>query len=752
MKVFVSAAEISSDIHAEKIVRSLIQLYEADGKKIEVAGVGGPRLRSIPGFQSLQAAEELRAMGFVEVLGKISLLKKIQRKLLAYIDTEAPDLIITFDYPDFHLRLLEQVQKRKLAPRALRVCAIPPKVWVWRAHRVEQIRRLYHGVLVIFPFEKSFYGAKGIPVISEGNPLIANLLAPATADFTGDASLGTNAEPLHFGNIQNTAQNNIGVRGDQSVVTTVLTVMPGSRDAELKYHLPLISPTLEILAKKLNHSVKALVPVPVGVELEKIKSVLVNSSRVQYEFKIDGAKECLKASSVGLIKSGTATLEAAVLGCVPVIFYKTNKITEWIFRLIVRYTGPVGLPNILLGATSQKEAPFPEFLGPDATPEKLAAELFRLATHTPEREAAQNNASKLKMALVPTDQVSLQIAKKLMAWQTQRPFSYPAHRTQFFIGMASFLWSTLNFLRREIFSAEPETFSVPSVLFGNIQAGGSGKTPLLIEFAQYSIVQGKRVAVVTRGYRGAQENSINIILPSVLSISPAEYGDEPAEIKKRVPSAYLAIGADRLESVHALLKTAQEKRDPIEVILFDDGFQNLKFEATVNVLCVTDQLRDEMVYRDFESNLEDADFIVGTKGTDFSRYEKAFPKIFHRITWESRDLPVLPIWLLTGVANPSEVRNFYAAQGVQVQKLIAKPDHAVFNAAEVKKLMREAAITGAMLAVTEKDFVKLAPLGIASNESPLSTQTTVRDDRVLVLTRQLSSDRVLKLIDENLQR
>ena len=648
-----------------------------------------------------------------------------------FLRENPPDLVITFDYPDFHLRLMRKMGELKLAPHALKICAIPPKVWVWRAHRVEQIRRLYDGVLVVFPFEKNFYEKRGIPVIYEGNPLIAELLEGGHAE----PKLTTESE------------------------TFQITVMPGSRDAELKYHLPLISPTLELFSIKLKQKVKALVPVPRGIDLNKIKSILINSANVEYEFKIDGAKESLSNTTLGLIKSGTATLESVVLGCVPVIFYKTNKLTEWLLKLFVRYQGPVGLPNILLQTRLRSESPFPEFLGRDATPLKLADELFRLASQTKERAIAQRGLAKLTRELVPTDSVGLQIAKKIRYWQIQKPVPFPARKGKVLIGLISFCWSTVNYLRREYFYGLPEQFLVPSILFGNIQAGGSGKTPILIEFAKAAIQRGLRVGVVTRGYRGKSEKSNKVISPEVNFFSAQEFGDEPAEIKKCLPSVYLAVGRDRCKSVRLLLEKAKENQDKIDLLLFDDGFQNLKFEAVVNVICVTDQQRAQIAFRDFASALDDADFILGTKGNDFSEYELAFPRQFYRVNWEPLDLPVIPIWLLTAVGQPEEVIHFYSSRGVKIQRTILKRDHAEFDPAEVKKLMEEAFSQGCMLAMTEKDYVKLAPLKEAMSGSEVisavnaafSTVTVPLPDQVFVLKRKLNSPEVIKKIFDYLQ-
>jgi len=655
MKIFVSAAEISSDIHAEKIVSALIA---AEGPH-QVMGIGGPRLRSIPGFQCIEKAESLRAMGFVEVVGKLSHLRSVMAHELDAIRRFEPDLILTFDYPDFHLRLMKKLHTLKIAEKALKVCGIPPKVWVWRSHRVERIRRYYDGVWVIFPFEKKFYESKGIPVIYEGNPLAADLFQ---------------AQPRAF-----------SLPSDGFA----LAVMPGSRDAELKLHLPIIPPTLHLFSARIGRKVHALVPVPSGLSFDRARESLISSEQVQYHFIENGTREVLENASLGLIKSGTSTLEAALLGCVPVIFYRVSRITEWIFRIIARYTGPVGLPNILLKIRDRKASVFPELLGPEATPERLADALHQLASNPDLLAQKRAQGLALKKMLVPHDGLSTSVATRIREWVQARPFKEPPRKKSLMLATASFLWSSVNWIRRCAYrtglfrSVLP---SVPSILVGNLQAGGTGKTPVVIAIAKAAVARGKRVAVISRGYGSQSERSTTIVPAdeSVAdSVSASRVGDEPTEIKRNVPSIVLGVGADRLEVLKRL--------PPVDLIIFDDGFQNLKFRAHRTVLCLTDRSRSEAVYRDFISQKKYADVVLNRD----------------EMEWAIDELPKTPIWLLCGVGDPDAVLRFYRNRGVEIRQLIAKPDHAAFDEAEVKKWLSAAEQAGCRLAVTEKDHVKL---------------------------------------------
>ena len=138
-------------------------------------------------------------------------------------------------------------------------------------------------------------------------------------------------------------------------------------------------------------------------------------------------------------------------------------------------------------------------------------------------------------------------------------------------------------------------------------------------------------------------------------------------------------------------------------LIFDDGFQNLKFKTTLSLLAVTDADSSQVVFRDFLSAASGADVLVQTKGLQKAPHlNPAF-----KIDWEPEALPSKPVWLLCALGDPSEVVTFYRNCGVRVDRVVSKGDHAVFDASEVKKLMKEALNQGAIVAVTEKDKVKL---------------------------------------------
>ncbi len=694
MRIFVSAAEISSDIQAEQIIRSLQALHS--DRKLEIYGIGGPRLRGLPGFRAIEHAESMRAMGFVEVFSKFLFLRRTLNRVVAELDSNPPDVILTVDYPDFHFILMKKLQSRPWFRGAIRICGIPPKVWVWRSGRVEKIRRFYHGVWVIFPFEKSFYQDRGIPVIYEGNPLISSLLKKAVPK-----------EPLSS--------------GDEIRVA----VLPGSRDGELKLHLPLVGPALHELSQISGKQIHAEVPIPEGIDEGVFSRELISTDRVHYRLISGGSAEVLSRNSIGLIKSGTSTLEAAVLGCVPVIFYRMNPFSEWIFKRFVKYAGPVGLPNILLGIKHRARSVFPELLGAEAKPDLLATALHRLIEDPDYRNELSRKGEFLKDSLVPHSDVSARIARGISEWISNPPLPSGMRSRSLGIAMISFFWSFLNRSRRWIrmlFGVQASALPVRSILVGNLQAGGAGKTPVVIELARIAMARGYQVGVLSRGYGRRNSGSLRCV---ELGDDVRDVGDEPAEIKAALPGVTVVLSGDRRKGAQELVRRG------VDFIVADDGYQNLKFKTDRTVLLVTDAARDEIPYRDFDGEVLMADLLVQTKGLPILRFPYA-----KKLEWRISSIPEHPLWLWTAIGDPQDLLAFYEKNGLRFKKVFTARDHAFPDPDMIRRLIEAAEADGARLAITPKDSTKIDP--------------RLRE-RCFVLRRELVGGSVFESLFEGLQ-
>lgn len=389
MKILFSAAETSSDAHAAQLLRAMRKLAAEKGVgEIDAFGVGGPALMA-EGLRVIVDARELLAMGFVEILGSLPRILKALRTIGDAAEREKPALSILVDYPDFHFRLGRRLRRLGL-PAAY---YIPPKVWAWRKGRLRFLRENFAAILSILPFEVPFYREAGVAVNYVGNPLLDEL------------PLGLSREE---------ARARLGLGADHKIIVA----MPGSRRAEIAIHTPLMLDGLTRAAAELRRKgalaagerLVVLMPVPATADFDafslRVESWLRGMGGLLHGgkgFILDvrpsrgNSHECLVAADAGLVKSGTSTLEAGLLGCPHAVVYRPNPISILLYRLFVRYRGPVGLVNLVSGGLGE-DAPrlMREILLGEVTPRNLAAEAVSLMTDSARLGRLREGMSELR--------------------------------------------------------------------------------------------------------------------------------------------------------------------------------------------------------------------------------------------------------------------------------------------------------------------------------------------------------------------
>lgn len=386
MKVLISAAEASSDTHGAELLKALrSQLPE--GQALRAYGIGGPKLRE-QGLESLFDARDLLSMGFFEIVGRLPKILKALRTVSEAAERDRPDLAVVIDYPDFHFRLA-----RKLKALGVPVLYyIPPKVWAWRKGRIKTLRELFARILCILPFEREFFADNGLPVRYVGNPLLDEL-------------------PLELD--RQAARQKLGLGSEERV----LVLMAGSRPSELKRHLELMLEASVRTAAKLRvkgtlgqrERLRVLVPFPATADFTRQKDRIDAWMRSRRHDIVDvrpsqgDSALSLLAADVGLIKSGTSTLEAAVLGCPHAVVYKTARVTCWIYKYLIRYKGPIGLVNLVAGWKPGKPYLAREMICCEVTPENLADEAISLWTDPSRRRAFEEARSRVQRDLSGTE-------------------------------------------------------------------------------------------------------------------------------------------------------------------------------------------------------------------------------------------------------------------------------------------------------------------------------------------------------------
>ncbi len=349
VRVMIVAGEASGDLHGA----SLVECLRRQAPHLLFSGMGGLRMRAA-GVHLLADAGETAVVGITELWEKRRVLRTALQTLRSHLKAARPALVICIDFPDFNL-LLARTAHRLHIP----VCYfISPQVWAWRRGRVRTIRRVVRKMLVLFPFEESLYKSAGVDVTFVGHPLLDALAAVPSRERCREA---------------------LGVPGG----ATVLGLLPGSRAAEIRRHLPLL---LEAAGKVRAEESGIAVLVGLGDTADRAAAeALVAAAGFPATVFHGRTPEVMRAADFLLAVSGTVTLEAAIVGTPMLITYRVGPISAWVARLLIRVPF-VGLPNLVAG-----EAVVPELLQHDAAPQRLAAVALEIL-RSPDRQSQMRAA------------------------------------------------------------------------------------------------------------------------------------------------------------------------------------------------------------------------------------------------------------------------------------------------------------------------------------------------------------------------
>ncbi len=332
--VLISAGEASGDRYAALLVEELRRRWP----ETVFFGCTGPKLRDA-GVETVVRSEELAVVGIVEVIHHIPRIWGEFRRLLRAVGERRPGLAVLTDSPDFHLRVA-----RKLARwRVPVVYLVAPQVWAWRKGRVRVIRRLVRMLLCIFPFEERFFLDRGVRARYIGHPLV-EIVRPSLskADFLREHGIA-NGVPL-------------------------VTILPGSRKGEAARHMPDLARAVELIAREFP-AARFLIPASPNTGVQFFRE-RIGSAPIQV---IEGqAWDAMAYADVAMAASGTVTVEAALLGCPMVVFYRVSNLTWFLGRRLV--TVPFfSMVNLIAG-----ERVVTELIQDDMTPAVLAFETEKL--------------------------------------------------------------------------------------------------------------------------------------------------------------------------------------------------------------------------------------------------------------------------------------------------------------------------------------------------------------------------------------
>ena len=333
------AGEASGDL----LGSHLIAVLKKHNPDLEFVGIAGPKMMA-EGAQSIHPMERLAVRGYFEVLRHYFGLLRMRRELVKYFLKNPPELFIGIDAPDFNLELEARLRRKGIKT----LHYVSPSIWAWRRSRIRKIRLAADHVLCLFPFEKPIYDEAGIPATYVGHP---------TADripLENDVEAARSELKLKKGGL-------------------VVSLLPGSRQSELEYMADVFIKAAMLIHHEVP-DVQFLVPLVSRETRDKFEQAMFRNGASDLPIKLlFGHSHMAMAAADGLIvASGTATLEAALLGRPMVIAYRMSTLS-WLIMKRMGYLPWVGLPNILAG----REV-VPEMLQKNAAPEALADGLLRM--------------------------------------------------------------------------------------------------------------------------------------------------------------------------------------------------------------------------------------------------------------------------------------------------------------------------------------------------------------------------------------
>jgi len=335
-KILMVAGEVSGDLHGAHLAQAIHRIDPG----VEFLGVGGEGLERA-GMRLLYPSRALSVVGITEVLPKIRSILKAFKILKQSLDRERPDLVVLIDFPDFNLRLAKMAHRRKIPV----LYYISPQVWAWRPGRVKQISRWVKKMIVFFPFEVPIYRQAGVDVEWVGHPLV-DIARPSLA--REEAFRRFHLDP---------DRRTIGL-------------LPGSRASEITRLLPTLLDSAQRLQKEVQN-LQFLIPLASSVPKTMVRPFL---EKVSLPVSLIEAQtyDVMNVSDLLITASGTATLEAAVVGTPMVIVYKVSAISYWVGRCLIR-VDHIGLVNLVAGRRVM-----PELIQRDANPERIKEEALRI--------------------------------------------------------------------------------------------------------------------------------------------------------------------------------------------------------------------------------------------------------------------------------------------------------------------------------------------------------------------------------------
>lgn len=341
LRVGIVAGETSGDILGAGLIRELRKRYPS----LVVEGICGPLMIAEGGISHVEM-NTISIMGLDGLFGNIVKILRIRRNLEKLFLESPPDIFVGIDVPDFNLTLEKKLKKAGIKT----IHYVSPTVWAWRGYRIHKIRRAVSRMLVLFPFEASYYHHHNVPVSFVGHPIADDMTVMSMSE----------------------ARKCLNISDHERVVA----ILPGSRKSEVSRLAPVFTETAVRLHKQFE-GIRFVIP----CASQQLRTIIESSfgsclPPSAYEIVDGNAQTILRGANVALLASGTAALECALLGTPMVVAYRLSTLSYLMVKTFsqVKY---YSMPNHLLS-----DAPVEEFIQNRANAENITPAVAKLLTNT----------------------------------------------------------------------------------------------------------------------------------------------------------------------------------------------------------------------------------------------------------------------------------------------------------------------------------------------------------------------------------
>lgn len=372
--IFFSAGEASGDHYGAQIIREMLRRHPG----ARFFGLGGSEMETA-GQERIVRAEDVAHMGITEVLRHAPRVYNSYRRLVTSIKQRRPQAAVLIDFPDVNLRLARELKALNIPV----VYFVSPQLWAWKRSRLRWVQERVDRMMVIFPFEETFYRARHVNATFTGHPL-AELPLPAISREAYAAREGFLDLSLKW-----------------------VALLPGSRWKEIEANLPILVQA----AAQLGPGHEFLIPLASTIEWERLNTFITRRTAWQQAGPlhiVNDAREALYHANAAVVASGTATVQAAIIGNPFLVVYKVSPLTFGVAKNLVSYPPeiwpskqtdasgnlPIGMVNLIAGRRI-----VPELIQGDFTAAKVAAGLKPLLSDTPERTQMIANLAEVRQRL-----------------------------------------------------------------------------------------------------------------------------------------------------------------------------------------------------------------------------------------------------------------------------------------------------------------------------------------------------------------